>query len=51
MSARVLRQQRPRRRQKKLWVRTVTTVSTAPPEGLFTKDARTIAKTLASLSG
>jgi tRNA(adenine34) deaminase len=26
----------------------VTTVSTAPPEGLFTKDARTIARTLAS---
>jgi tRNA(adenine34) deaminase len=26
----------------------VTTVSTAPPRGLFTKDARTIARTLAS---
>jgi tRNA(adenine34) deaminase len=26
----------------------VTTVSTAPPAGLFTKDARTIARTLAS---
>jgi tRNA(adenine34) deaminase len=35
-------------RGKRLWVRTVTTVSTAPPEGLFTKDARTIARTLAS---
>jgi uncharacterized protein DUF3175 len=30
------------------WVRTVTTVSTAPPPGLFTKGARTIARTLAS---
>jgi tRNA(adenine34) deaminase len=26
----------------------VTTVSTSPPRGLFTKDAQTIAKTLAS---
>jgi tRNA(adenine34) deaminase len=43
---------RPRRgktaRGKRLWVRTVTTVSTAPPPGLFLKDARTIARTLAS---
>ena len=30
------------------WVHTVTTVSTFPQEGLFTKDARTIAKALAS---
>ena len=30
------------------WVHTVTTVSTFPEEGLFTKDARTIAKALAS---
>ncbi len=30
------------------WVRTVTTVSTAPPAGLFTRDARTIARVLAS---
>jgi tRNA(adenine34) deaminase len=30
------------------WVRTVTTDSTHPPEGLFTKDAATIARTLAS---
>ena len=42
-----------RRRQrgagrKRRWVRTVTTVSTAPPPGLFTKNARTIAWTLAS---
>jgi tRNA(adenine34) deaminase len=30
------------------WVKTVTTDSTHPPEGLFTKDAATIARTLAS---
>jgi hypothetical protein len=30
------------------WVKTVTTDSTHPPEGLFTKDAATIAKSLAS---
>jgi tRNA(adenine34) deaminase len=30
------------------WVRTVTTDSTHPPKGLFTKDARTIARALAS---
>jgi len=30
------------------WVHTVTTTSTAPPEGLFTRDARAIARTLAS---
>ena len=35
-------------RPRRLWVRDVTTVSTAPPPGLFTKDARTIARTLAS---
>lgn len=29
-------------------MQTVTTVSTSPPKGLFTKDARTIARTLAS---
>ena len=33
---------------KKKWVATVKTVSTHPPAGLFTKDATTIAKTLAS---
>lgn len=38
------RAQRGRRR----WIRTVTTVSTAPPPGLFTRDARTIARVLAS---
>ena len=28
------------------WVRTVTTVSTFPPKGLFTRDAATIARVL-----
>src|SRR5213083_506993 len=37
-----------RRRKPKRWVRTVTTDSTHPPQGLFTKDARTIARALAS---
>jgi hypothetical protein len=32
------------------WVRKVKTVSTAPPKELFTKDAQTIAKTLARKS-
>ena len=30
------------------WVRNVKTVSTFPPEGVFTKDAETIARTMAS---
>ena len=30
------------------WIASVTTVSTFPPPGLFTKDASTIARTLAS---
>jgi hypothetical protein len=34
--------------KKKKWVRDVKTVSTFPPERLFTKDARTIAKGMAS---
>ena len=33
---------------KKKWVARVKTVSTFPPEGLFTKDAATIARSLAS---
>jgi tRNA(adenine34) deaminase len=33
---------------KRKWVAKVKTVSTFPPEGLFTKDAATIAKSLAS---
>jgi tRNA(adenine34) deaminase len=35
-------------RSKRRWVRTVKTDSTHPPEGLFKKDAATIARTLAS---
>ena len=35
-------------RTDKRWVATVKTVSTYPPPGLFTKSARTIARTLAS---
>ena len=37
-----------RRRKPKRWVRTVTTDSTHPPKGLFTKDARTIARVMAT---
>jgi hypothetical protein len=33
---------------KKKWVKGVTTDSTHPPQGLFTKDAATIARSLAS---
>jgi hypothetical protein len=33
---------------KKKWVKNVKTVSTAPPKGIFTKDAETIARTMAS---
>jgi hypothetical protein len=33
---------------KKKWVQDVKTVSTFPPEKMFTKDAETIAKSLAS---
>lgn len=32
----------------KKWIRGVKTVSTYPPEGLFTKDAQTIARVMAS---
>ena len=35
-------------RKTRRWVKTVTTDSTHPPAGLFTKDAATIARTLAS---
>jgi len=35
---------------RKKWVSKVKTVSTYPPEGLFTKDAETIARQLASKS-
>ena len=34
--------------EKRKWVRGVKTVSTYPPKGLFTKDAETIARTMAS---
>jgi tRNA(adenine34) deaminase len=34
--------------EKKKWVRNVKTVSTYPPKDLFTKDARTIARVMAS---
>ncbi|TMF59799.1 MAG: DUF3175 domain-containing protein [Chloroflexi bacterium] len=36
------------KRKTRRWVKTVTTDSTHPPAGLFTKDASTIARTLAS---
>ena len=35
------------RRNPRRWVKTVTTVSTKAPPGLFTRDAATIARTLA----
>jgi tRNA(adenine34) deaminase len=35
-------------KNKKQWVRNVKTVSTFPPQGLFTLDAETIARVLAS---
>ena len=38
----------PPARKSKRWVRSVKTVSTFPPAGLFTKDARTIARTMAT---
>ncbi|MEW5896291.1 MAG: DUF3175 domain-containing protein [Nanoarchaeota archaeon] len=34
-------------RKKKFWVQGVKTISTFPPEGIFTKDAETVAKMLA----
>jgi Protein of unknown function (DUF3175) len=34
-------------KKKKQWVQKVTTVSTLPPEGLFTRDAATIARIMA----
>lgn len=35
-------------RSRKRWIAGVKTVSTYPPEGLFTRSAQTIARTLAS---
>ena len=37
-----------KKRPKKYWVHKVKTVSTYPPSGIFTKDAPTIARTMAS---
>jgi tRNA(adenine34) deaminase len=37
-----------RKKANKRWVRDVKTVSTYPPEGLFTRDAETIARTMAT---
>ncbi len=37
-----------KKRTTRRWIASVKTVSTNPPEGLFTKDAETIARTLAS---
>lgn len=37
-----------KRSGKNRWVRHVSTVSTYPPEGLFTRDAHTIAEAMAS---
>lgn len=42
------RPRRAARRKPRYWVHRVTTVSTDPPKGLFNKDARTIARSLAS---
>jgi Protein of unknown function (DUF3175) len=42
------RSQNEKKTNSKLWVRNVKTVSTFPPEGTFTKDARTIAEVMAS---
>lgn len=42
------RDRKPKPRKRPLWVHTVTTVSTFPRAGLFTADAATIARTLAS---
>jgi tRNA(adenine34) deaminase len=39
---------RPKKRSPKRWVAEVTTDSTHPAKGLFTKDAATIARSLAS---
>ena len=42
----MVEKKKPKRKRK--WVRKVKTVSTAPPEGIFTKDAQTIARAMAS---
>lgn len=48
MAGRKLRKDRPKNRSQNQWVSKVTTDSTHPPPGLFTKSAPTIARTLAS---
>jgi tRNA(adenine34) deaminase len=42
------RDRKPKPQKRRLWVHTVTTVSTFPRAGLFTAGAATIARTLAS---
>jgi Protein of unknown function (DUF3175) len=42
------RSKKSQKKSAKKWVASVTTDSTHPPEGLFTKDAATIARSLAS---
>ncbi len=42
------RRRKPARRKTRYWSHTVKTVSTYPPKGLFTRHARTIARSLAS---
>ncbi|OGL25529.1 MAG: hypothetical protein A3G97_03555 [Candidatus Rokubacteria bacterium RIFCSPLOWO2_12_FULL_69_21] len=42
------RDRKPTQQKRRLWVHTVTTVSTFPRAGLFTAGAATIARTLAS---
>lgn len=37
-----------KREDSKRWIRNVKTVSTFPPQGLFTKDAETVARVMAS---
>ena len=48
MSAKKARFHKSKGRPAKRWVSGVTTDSTHPPQGLFTKDAQTIARVLAS---
>jgi len=37
-----------KKRAKRRWAQSITSVSTFPPEGLFTKDAATIARVMAT---
>ena len=47
MKKQKLKKYRLKNRQKKKWVQDITTDSTSPPEGIFTKDAKTIARVMA----